>query len=113
MEIGFRNENDDLIVGATLDASTLDKVIAGLAEIRSKMTPVPEHFPADLPTHTTTNCRYAVGLELRSGETLVSFRNIGLGWLSFRMPQAHLEEIARLGRESRLRLGAFHSDMKQ
>ncbi len=95
----------------TMSADQLDTLIAGLAGIRSKMTPaIPQHFPMGKPTHHHDASKYFLAIEPFSGTPLLSFRSPGLGWLTFSLPEADLEKILRLIQESKGRLAPPHGD---
>ena len=60
------------IAGVILSAAELENVMAGLADIRSKMTPeVPEKFPHGQPTHNHAATNYLFGIDPFSGHSVL------------------------------------------
>ena len=102
------------IAGVVLSAEQLDGVIAGLADIRSKMTPeVPQTFPHGRPTHNHGATNYMFGIEPFSGTPTLSFRSSGFGWLSFPIPADEFEKMHHQWQEHKKHPTAPHSDKKQ
>lgn len=78
---------------ATLTASELDEVIAGLASLRARMEPpVPLDAPPG-PTMVVVDPRYWVEHSPQSAGSLLRFRDPGLGWRSYVLPH---NEVANL-----------------
>lgn len=99
------------IAGVILSAAELENVMAGLADIRSKMTPeVPEKFPHGQPTHNHAATNYLFGIDPFSGIPSLSFRSPGFGWLTFAIQVAEIERIYRSLQESKNRPIAQRSD---
>ena len=94
MQINILRDSTDRVAGVNLNATQLDEIIAGLARIRSEMTPaVPDRFPAGSPTHRQMNPHYFVAFEPMEGMASLSFRNAGLGWLTYVIPATEAERI--------------------
>jgi hypothetical protein len=99
------------IAGVVLSAAELDGVMAGLADIRSKMTPeIPQKFPHGQPIHNHEATNYLFGIDPFSGIPSLSFRSPGFGWLTFAIPEAEIERIYRALQESKNRPIAQRSD---
>jgi hypothetical protein len=114
MEINIVREDGDRIAGVTLTADQLDKVMAGLAQVRSQMTPeVPLEFPVGQPTHRHESSNYFFGIDPFSGVPLLSFRSPGFGWLIFGIDEAELQRMVRSLPEAKARLAKPHGDTKQ
>lgn len=113
MEINIKTDQRT-IAGVVLSAEELDAVMAGLAGIRSKMTPeVPEAFPQGKPTHNHGTTKYLFGIEPFSGTPMLSFRSQGFGWLTFGIASEELEKIYRQWQEHKNRPVAPRSDKLQ
>jgi hypothetical protein len=113
MEINIVGPNDSTVAGVVLDAGQLDKVMAGLADIRQKMTPeVPQQFPQGQPTHKHESTKYQFGLDPFSGAPVLSFRSPAFGWLTFHLVQDELEKMVSLLKEARGRVSP-HTDTRQ
>ena len=71
-------------VRVPMKAHHVERYIAGLADIRSKMKPeVPRSFPQGKSVHQTTATSYAVGTDALTGRPTIAFRSEGFGWLKF------------------------------
>jgi len=113
MEINVVGEGG-LLAGVVLTADQLDPLMAGLADIRSKMTPeVPQKFPHGKPTHNHQGTAYFFGVDPFSGVPCLSFRSPGFGWLTFGIAEPELDRIYRLLQESKNRPAMPRSDKKQ
>lgn len=113
MQFGIINDGQ-LAAGIQVTAEELDRIIGGLVQIRSQMTPpVPETFSPEKSAHYTEATHYEVALNPTADDLILSLRNPGLGWLSFVMPIGRLEEIARHSREAQARVGASNDDTAQ
>jgi hypothetical protein len=100
--------------GVVFTAEQLDRLMAGLADIRSKMTPpVPEEFPLGKPTHRHRATKYLFGLDPFSQEFLLSFRSPGFGWMTFPIALAAIERMWGQSQELKTRPATPHSDTKQ
>lgn len=100
--------------GVILTAEQLDNVMAGLADIRSKMTPeVPQSFLPDKPTHRHSATKYIFGLDPFSEQFLLSFRSPGFGWLTFSVAAAEVEKMHGQLQVLKSRPATRHSDKKQ
>lgn len=103
-----------MLAGVILSAEELDRVMAGLADIRSKMTPeVPVSFQHDKPTHRHDATKYIFGLDPFSEQFLMSFRSPGFGWLTFPVGPAEIEKMYGQLQAHKSRPAAPHSDKKQ
>ena len=101
------------IAGVVLSAGELDAVMAGLADIRSKMTPeVPQEFPEGKPTHHHEATRYRFGFDPFSGTFLLSFRSPAFGWMTFPIAPAEVERMYGQMQELKSRPAAPQSDNK-
>ncbi len=103
----FAISNDGVLrAGITMSARQLDNLIMGMAQIRGQMEPeVPVKFPADAPTHGAQGTHYHYATDPFSGELILSLRNPGLGWLSFRLNATLLERMLDATRAAVKRLG--------
>jgi hypothetical protein len=103
----FAISNDGVLrSGIVLSAAQLDQLMAGMAQIRAQMEPeIPIKFPEDAPTHGAIGTHYHFGTDNYSGELVMSLRNPGLGWLSFRLNVSLLERMLRVAQATAKRLG--------
>lgn len=114
MEVNIIGSEGQRIAGVFLTAPQLDKVMAGLADIRSKMTPeVPHTFPVGEPTHQHHGTKYAFGIDPFSGNVCVSFRSPGFGWLTYYLPPEELEKMHTSPQRAKGGIPPLHSDTKQ
>jgi hypothetical protein len=109
MQFGIIKDGQ-LAAGIQVTAEELDRIIGGLAQIRSQMSPpVPETLFPERTTNYAEATHYDVILNPAApDEVILSLRNPGLGWLSFGIPLGRIEEIAHQGREVRARVGTPH-----
>ncbi len=109
----FAISNDGVLrSGIVLSAAQLDQLIAGMAQLRAQMEPeVPIKFPEESPTHGAVGTHYHFGTDNYSGELILSLRNPGLGWMSFRLNVTLLERMLGVARTTARRLGLTEADV--
>ena len=85
--------------GIALSAPQLSHLMEGMARVRAQMDPeVPIAFPKDAPPSGIDATHYHFGIDDESGALIMSMRNPGLGWISFRLTVGVLERMLRVAR---------------
>jgi len=95
------NSDGKIDAGVILNAEQYDQIIAAMMAIRAQMLPeVPTRFPVASATHGMEGTHYHFGYDPHSEQVILSLRNSGLGWISFRFEpdkfQALLDEARRV-----------------
>ncbi len=92
--------------GILLSAAQLSHLMEGMARVRAQMEPAaPIDFPEDAPPAAIDATHYHFGIDDESGALILSMRNPGLGWISFRLTVGVLERMLRVARITAKRPG--------
>jgi len=77
-----------------LNAEQYDAIIAAMMAIRAKMVPeVPTSYPIGSPTHGMTGTHYHFGYDPEGRQIVLSIRNSGVGWISFRFEPDKFQDM--------------------
>jgi len=77
-----------------LNAEQYDAIIAAMMTIRAQMVPeVPTDFPIDSPTHGMHGTHYHFGYDPDGKQIVLSIRNSGVGWISFRFEPDKFQDM--------------------
>jgi hypothetical protein len=80
--------------GVILNAKQYDAIIAAMMAIRAEMVPeVPKDFPVDSPTHGMHGTHYHFGYDPVGKQIILSLRNSGIGWISFRFEPDKFQDM--------------------
>jgi hypothetical protein len=80
--------------GVILNAEQYDAIIAAMMAMRANMLPeVPVDFPMDRPTHGMTGTHYHFGYDPEGKQIVLSLRNSGVGWISFRFEPDKFQDM--------------------
>lgn len=99
MELTTDGTHARITIDTTLDAAAVEALIHRLAHIRARMTPgVPTSRPArdsdtQILEQDNTAARFDTTLD---GGLRIWLRNLGLGWLAFRLPPRGVEALRQL-----------------
>lgn len=99
MELTTDGTQAHIKLDATLDATAVERLIHQLAHVRARMLPgVPQSRPArdsDTPVLEQDDpaAHFATTLD---GGLRIWVRNLGLGWLAFRLPPRGVEALRQL-----------------
>ena len=80
--------------GVIVNAKQYDAIIAAMMAIRAQMVPeVPTDFPIDSPTHGMHGTHYHFGYDPEGKQIVLSIRNSGVGWISFRFEPDKFQDM--------------------
>ncbi|MDE2468720.1 MAG: hypothetical protein KGL35_08255 [Bradyrhizobium sp.] len=84
-------------VAVDMGAEQLEEFIAGLADIRSRLSPaVSDRPPAGRPIHEFQNPEGSVGGDPQTHEVVLAFRTATIGWLNLRFSPEKARQMASL-----------------